>query len=361
MNFDWEVYSVLNPDLNRAGLITRQQIERHYITYAKAENRLYDIYQLYPDFNPEIYREKYTDLQNMNKRALELHWLKYGRYEGRIYVEPLYDNSLISSEFGINKNINYNIGIAVTVYSIETTPIQRIYWSIRCIHSMVNNLTGVLIILLIDGKIVDWHLEALKNIAANNSMVKIYRNSVNYGIAKSKNICIKLLENENIDLFCLLDDDIFIKSSFTKYVIDIFKNFDIPLLSNFHSEYKNKKFNINGFVFVEALEFFGNLLIIPMKYLEKYGYFNVFPIKWGAEHIEITKRYLKDTKYNNICGDFTNYILNYLIIDGLNTLHLHSSEVDTGEAKLNIQKMEEYLQNITYVPFDNDYSTIRVL
>jgi hypothetical protein len=361
MSFDWEMYSALNPDLNKARLVTKQQIEKHFIRFAKAENRVYDIYQVYQDFNPEIYREIYSDLKRMNKRELELHWLRHGRYEGRIYDNLIKNNLSITSEFGVNINTKYTVGIAVTIYSTEKTPVQRIDWSIQCIQSIVNNLTDVLIILLIDEKIINRHLEALKNIATNNSMVKIYRNRVNYGIAKSKNICIKLLENENIDLFCLLDDDIFIKKSPIQYIIDVFKQFDIPLLTNFHTEYKNTKFNINGFSFVRSLEFFGNLLVIPMKYLKKYGYFNVFPIKWGAEHIEITKRYLKDTKYNNICGDFTDYIINSKVIDGVDTLHMHSLDVNSSEAEPNVRKMKEYLKNIKYVPLDNNYSTIRIL
>jgi hypothetical protein len=85
MSFDWEMYSALNPDLNKSGFVTKQQLEKHYIIFARAENRVYDIYQVYQDFNPQIYREKYIDLQKMNKRELELHWLRHGRYEDRTY------------------------------------------------------------------------------------------------------------------------------------------------------------------------------------------------------------------------------------------------------------------------------------
>jgi hypothetical protein len=192
-------------------------------------------------------------------------------------------------------------------------------------------------------------------------MVKIYRNAINYGIAKSKNICIKLLEKYNVNLFCLLDDDIFIKKSPYTYIIDIFKKLDIPLLTNYHTDAVDEHVTVNNIKLVEASRYFGNLLVIQKKYLDVYGYFNVFPGKWGCEHIEITKRYLKNTGYNDICGNFDDYICNYNIINGVNTLDLHSLQISAKDTELNVKKMEEYLKEDKYVDFDNDYLTDRIL
>ena len=72
-----------------------------------------------------------------------------------------------------------------------------------------------------------------KVLVKNKSNVQIYRNAVNYGIAKSKNICIKLLENENIDLFCLL------QYLFISYFIFLFTNLNyMSLFLNFSTELK---------------------------------------------------------------------------------------------------------------------------
>jgi hypothetical protein len=42
--FDWEVYRNLNPDLGRAGLKTREQLERHFITCGMKEGRKINIH-----------------------------------------------------------------------------------------------------------------------------------------------------------------------------------------------------------------------------------------------------------------------------------------------------------------------------
>jgi hypothetical protein len=39
MSFNWEVYRNLNPDLTRAGLKTREDFVRHYLTFGIRENR----------------------------------------------------------------------------------------------------------------------------------------------------------------------------------------------------------------------------------------------------------------------------------------------------------------------------------
>ena len=85
MSFNWEIYSILNPDLLKAGLNTKQQLERHYLLHGKKENRHININQAYPDFDTQNYKKNNIDLKHMNNQQLELHWLKYGRYENRNY------------------------------------------------------------------------------------------------------------------------------------------------------------------------------------------------------------------------------------------------------------------------------------
>jgi GR25 family glycosyltransferase involved in LPS biosynthesis len=85
MNFNWEVYRELNPDLAKAGLKVRLEFVNHYSVHGVKENRKYSVYQLYPDFNPISYSLKYEDLRNFSIQNLELHWIKYGRKEGRTY------------------------------------------------------------------------------------------------------------------------------------------------------------------------------------------------------------------------------------------------------------------------------------
>lgn len=85
MSFNWIIYKELNPDLIAAGLTTQQQLERHYISHGKQENRITNVYQLYPNFNVKEYRNRYNDLAKLSDSELEIHWIVHGRNEGRTY------------------------------------------------------------------------------------------------------------------------------------------------------------------------------------------------------------------------------------------------------------------------------------
>jgi hypothetical protein len=94
---------MLNPDLVKAGLKHPNDFEKHYINNGKKENRHYSIYQPYPDFNIISYRKNNKDLQYMSKGQLEIHWIKYGRYESRIYK----NNTTINDPYDIIDKILY--------------------------------------------------------------------------------------------------------------------------------------------------------------------------------------------------------------------------------------------------------------
>jgi hypothetical protein len=85
MNFIWEIYRELNPDLPRAGLKTKTDYELHYIKHGRNENRKFNIYQAFPDFNPEQYSFNYK--LYLNKTNLEIHWMLKGRYEHKTYLK----------------------------------------------------------------------------------------------------------------------------------------------------------------------------------------------------------------------------------------------------------------------------------
>jgi glycosyl transferase family 25 len=87
MKFNWQIYRELNPDLVKAGLKTKNDFERHYIIHANIDKRNWNLYNIYPTFNPIAYKNRYSDLSNINTiEGLELHWIMYGRHEGREYT-----------------------------------------------------------------------------------------------------------------------------------------------------------------------------------------------------------------------------------------------------------------------------------
>lgn len=264
------------------------------------------------------------------------------------------------------ENIHYiktikKIGIAISVYSDSDTPSNRILASFICLNSIIKNCKNIIIIIVIDKNILDNHLTFIKDLINNNKNIHLYINSKNFGIAKTKNICIKLLEKHNIDYICLLDDDIEIIKDFSEYIINIFNKINIPLLSNYNIEYSFENITFNNINFIKTTKYFGNFIAINSLFIKKYGYFADFKYKWGGDHEDITNRYLSNTKYNNIALNLSEYIVNEQIINGDSTLHLHSFKIDYEKVNDNKILLEKLSNNQKYIDFilnDEDITKI---
>ena len=89
MSFDWMVYRELNTDLAKSGLRTQRDYEWHFSVHGKNEGRYHLIQQIYDDFDWITYRNNYSDLSGLSKSSAEVHWLKYGRKEGRVYTKKV--------------------------------------------------------------------------------------------------------------------------------------------------------------------------------------------------------------------------------------------------------------------------------
>ena len=208
--------------------------------------------------------------------------------------------------------------------------------------------------IIIDGNINDKHFDFLKKLKNTYKNCFLYKNKENYGISITKNICIKILNNnEKLKYFCLLDDDIFIKNNFIDYSIDILNKFDIPILTNFNKGLPYFKNNLSN-CFINSNFYLGNILIFSKEYFQKYGYFREFPYKWGEEHQEFTNRYFKNSIYKNYTVDFRKYINDEFVINNISTLHLHTLNVDHEKVKLNKQKYFEFIKLNEYVNFDSN-------
>jgi len=381
--FDYEYYYNLYPDLKKDNINTLKETYKHWINYGKNENR---IINNYTDFNWKFYKfyynltninskiealfyyiehkkilknviineimfndfiifdyKKYIEYYNLinitNKNDAFDHWYLNGKMEGKIFF--------IKPEFSSNQNLNKDIGIAISVYSDEKTPKERILCSKLCLNSIIKICRNINIIIVIDYNILEEHLIFIKILIKNHSNIKLYKNNCNYGIAKTKNIGIKLLEEYNFKYFALLDDDIEIIKNFSKYVIEIFEETNIPLIANYNKLLSYEK---EGY-FIKTENYWGNILIINKEYLKKWGYFYIFDYKWGEEHVELTKRYLSESEYNNTAIYLTEYIKNEQIINGNNTINLHSIDIDFKKADENKEMMFELLKNKKYINF----------
>lgn len=270
-------------------------------------------------------------------------------------IKDLINNSNTSDNNLFYKKRDYKLGIAITIFSDSNTPVGRIEASKVFINSLVENIKITPIIFLIDYDIVDDHYNYLIEKIKNSDNIKIYKNIKNYGISKSKNICIKLLEEINVDYLCLLDDDILIKKDFTNYIIEVFSNINISLLANIDKKYKkdsiyklinNYKFNV-----LNKPRYYGNFMCINRCHIEKYGYFILFPYKYGVEHIEFTERYLSTSNYKNHCLDLDDYFDDNIYINNKSQLSVHTVIINNKKIKQNQRILFRALKDIKYIPF----------
>ena len=116
MSFHWEIYKIINPDLVKAGLTTQSQIENHYRVFGIREKRKFHINHVYPDFNPSVYRNNYSDLKNLNDTQLSIHWLRHGRIEKRSYM-PI-NRAVYKSDYKLKYSYDKTIVNNKLIYSL---------------------------------------------------------------------------------------------------------------------------------------------------------------------------------------------------------------------------------------------------
>jgi hypothetical protein len=273
-------------------------------------------------------------------------------------------NDNLNDTTSFYKRREYKTGIAITLFSDRQTPKGRIEASKIFINSLIENIKTTPIIFLIDHDIIQDHYDYLIEKVNNSSNITIYKNILNYGISKSKNICIKLLEEMNIDYICLLDDDILIKKDFTEYIKNILDNINIPILANADKKHINKNKVINNFNFnlTKPLFYYGNFMCINRYYIEIYGYNILFPYKYGLEHIELTERYLSDSKYRYHCIKLDDYFDDRIIVDNVSQFAVHTIIINNKRIKDNQRIMNSALRNIKYISFNfNESEIIKII
>jgi hypothetical protein len=341
IDFDWKFYKSFYYDLHK--LKTYKDALFHFITKGITEKRYvwFEVKEALEQLDLQKYKEENYDLQNFSEKEIFHHWITHGVYEERLFIPK-------------EKTINYSsIGIAISIYSDKNTPDERLNASMMCLNYIFLMMQNCKIYLIIDGNIEKNHLKFLMKIKKYHKNCFIYRNKENFGIAKTKNICLHLLsKDEEINYYCLLDDDILIKKNFSDFIIKIFKETDIPLISNFNKllPFFEKPFDKE--YLINSRFYFGNVICVSKESFQKFGYMQKFDYKWGDEHIEFTKRYLRNSKYENIAVDFRFYIDDFFMINKKSTLHLHSCSTNEEEVKDNHNQYRGYLRCDGYVDFE---------
>jgi hypothetical protein len=81
MDFYWEYYKELNPDLYWNNCITKNDLINHFNKHGKSENRKYSFTDLFPDFNWIEYKRQNPTLFLNNKIDYEYHYFREGRFK----------------------------------------------------------------------------------------------------------------------------------------------------------------------------------------------------------------------------------------------------------------------------------------
>lgn len=81
MDFYWEYYKELNPDLYWAGCTTPPEYINHFYKHGKQENRKYRFSELFPKFDWNIYKRQHPELKLNTQQDYEYHYFLIGRYQ----------------------------------------------------------------------------------------------------------------------------------------------------------------------------------------------------------------------------------------------------------------------------------------
>ena len=175
-------------------------------------------------------------------------------------------------------------GISISTYSNLNTPKGRFDVIKRCLESIMEkvwNTNNNVYVSIVSDTITKEHLEILENFPFH-----LIKNKQNMGIAYVKNIGIKSILDAGCDYGFLLDDDIVIKSGeiFLKYIEAIDKtgigHFSYFIEDKSRCEIKS----VNNYDILKTPHVNGILLTFTKKSIEKTGFFEIFPYKYGHEH-----------------------------------------------------------------------------
>jgi hypothetical protein len=135
MEFKWQIYKILNPDISRNIAFNSNGFIRHYTSIGMKLRRKYSIYQVEPNFNHQYYKNRYDDIKHLNDTELEIHWLLHGKKENRVNHEtgvdsntivfPIEPSTCIPSSVSTNtesiKNVDIPQGFSVDTNLPETS------------------------------------------------------------------------------------------------------------------------------------------------------------------------------------------------------------------------------------------------
>lgn len=232
------------------------------------------------------YLQKYSDLTKVIKTShdAQQHWLNYGRRLGRIFFDVSPNPPLVWKP---------TVGLAITIFYGPKTGAGRLNIFKTGIESLLRSPFPGPIYIVDDGSSNQDAIKWLQSL--NSNRFQLHIKPQNEGMAKSKNLCIRLLKD--YDIIFLADDDIIYRSAdwWSPYVnainktgyhhwnlmgASVVKSLNARFLPRITHNYEYRQFDRVS----------GQLMVLTQRVVREVGYLKPFPAKYGWSHVNYTLR-----------------------------------------------------------------------
>lgn len=189
------------------------------------------------------------------------------------------------------------LALFITTYATQPVHTERLRMMLLSLKS-----TGFAhpIHIIDDGSACLDHIEFLASVRPRFPSLQIFITfrGRNYGIAKTKNYCLRLMIDNNYSSAFLADDDLrFLSPGWSDYYISHYNSTGIEHFSWGYDQNERGMTKIpervNGGTVVRCSSLNGCLLFVTRNVVKSIGGFPILPHKWGHEHTNWTNRIVK--------------------------------------------------------------------
>ena len=131
------------------------------------------------------------------------------------------------------------------------------------------------------------------NSLARNGRYEVIRREANGGISRAKNTCLRLLAEQEAEVYFLAEDDILFREGWDRAYIDAMSRSQVQHFSWYLPDAANQVLACNGCLIAATGGILGLLLTYTPEVLAAVGGFKILPRRWGYEHVQWTHRIIR--------------------------------------------------------------------
>ena len=179
--------------------------------------------------------------------------------------------------------------LAISTYMIDPVFNGRLEVFKRSLTSLKESRYSGKIFLVDDASPYKGHIDFARSLEIPN--LTIIEKTVNGGISKNKNTCIRLILESGATIGLLADDDLLYSRDFAQVYVNAMNASGIHHMSYFIFNDERRQMAIHNGVYVDGTNHVnGCFLTFTRALIEKIGYFKILPYKYGHEHSNFTLR-----------------------------------------------------------------------